>query len=104
MTEARLECRLDVFDDTERQRYGALRAAIKAGAQETRELPDGYAVRLTSDAALFRQAAEWIAFERRCCPFLDLGLDWSTADAVWVKLTGGLGVKAYLASTLGRAG
>lgn len=100
----RFECRLDVFDDAERKQYAALRSAMKAGARELQELPDGFAIRLTPDVTLFRQVAEWITLERRCCPFLELGLQWSTADAVSVTLTGGPGVKAYLAGALGRSG
>jgi hypothetical protein len=96
------DCLLDVFDDAERARYGALRAAMKAGTTGTHALPDGYAVRLKPDATLFQQAAEWITLERRCCPFLDLGLEWSAADAVSVRLTGGPDVKAYLAGTFDR--
>ena len=97
-----LECRLDVFDDAERARYGALRAAMKTGTTGMTDLPDGYAVRLKSDARLFQQAAEWITLDRRCCPFLDLGLEWSAVDAVSVRLTGGPDVKGYLAGVLGR--
>ena len=96
------ECRLDVFDDAERARYGALRAAMKTGTTGLTDLPDGFAVGLKPDATLFQQAAEWITLERRCCPFLDLGLEWSAVDAVSVRLRGGPDVKAYLARVLGR--
>jgi hypothetical protein len=99
MTDA-LECRLDVFDGPETLRYQALRAAIKTAVEEIRELTDGYAARLRPDQALFRQVAEWITLERRCCPFLGLGLSWSEDDAVWLSLTGGPGVKAFLARLL----
>jgi len=73
MTTTMFECRLD--DAGEWQRYGALRPAMKAAAGKIRELANGYAVRLATDAALFQQVAEWITLERRCCPFLALGLD-----------------------------
>lgn len=53
MSDMVLACRLDVFDVCERQRYQQPRTAMKAAAEETRELPDGYAIRLTSDAVLF---------------------------------------------------
>ncbi|MGH7323131.1 MAG: hypothetical protein ACREJ9_00605 [Candidatus Rokuibacteriota bacterium] len=43
MTDVQFECRLDVFDDAEKRRYAALRAAMKAAAR--------------------------ITLERRCCPF-----------------------------------
>ena len=50
MSDVAFACRLDVFDVSERQRYQEPRATMKAAVEETRELPDGYAVRLTSDA------------------------------------------------------
>jgi len=103
MSDVAFACRLDVFDVSERQRYQGLRATMKAAVEETRELPDGYAVRLTSDAGLFRQVAEWITLERRCCPFLALALDWSASDAIWLRVTGGPGVKESLAGRLAEA-
>ena len=48
MTTTTFECRLDVFESTERRRYAALRAAMKAAVTEIRELSNGYAARLTS--------------------------------------------------------
>jgi len=66
----------------------------------TRERPDGYAVRVPSDPALFLQVAEWITLERRSCPFLSFGPDWSESEAVWLRLTGGAAVKAFLAKRL----
>jgi hypothetical protein len=99
MTEA-FECRLDVFDGPEPLRYAAARQAVKTAVEEIRELADGYAARLRSDPALFVQAAEWIALERRCCPFLGLGLNWSEDNFVWLSLTGGPGVKEFLTGVL----
>lgn len=95
-----LACRLDAFDGPEKLRYQTLREELKAGVEEIRELADGYAARLRPDPALFRQVAEWITLERRCCPFLGLGLDWSEGGTVWLSLKGGPGVKRFLAGVL----
>ncbi len=100
MTDVGLACRLDVFEGAEKAQYETLRRAMRSGMQEARELSDGYAIRLTPDPVLFQQSAQWITLERRCCPFLTLGLEWSDGDRVWLKLTGGPGVKAFLASML----
>lgn len=74
---------------------------MKAAARERRELPDGYAIAFAADPQLFRDLAEWITLERRCCPFLTLGLEWSADDVVWLRLTGGPGVKEFLATAGG---
>ena len=103
MTTSPLQCHLNVFNADEQQRYAAVRAAMKRAARETRELPDGYAVRLLDDPIVFKDVAEWITLERRCCPFLSLGLTWSEDDAVWLSLTGGSEVKAFLAQRLSAA-
>ena len=94
-----LTCRLDVLEGPQTLRYQELRKAMK-GAGETRELPDGYAVRFPSDPTLFVQVAEWITLERLCCSFLAFGLDWSERDGVLLRLTGGPGVKAFLGAQL----
>ena len=96
-----LTCRLDVLEGPQTLRYQELRKAMK-GAGETRELPDGYAVRFPSDPTLFVQVAEWITLERRCCSFLAFGLDWSERDGVLLRLTGGPGVKRFLDTQLGQ--
>jgi hypothetical protein len=103
MSDMVFACRLDVFDRSEKQRYQELRTTLKAAVLESRELPDGYAMRLTADAGLFRQVAEWITLERRCCPFLALALEWSASDAVWLRVTGGPGVREFLAGSLAAA-
>jgi hypothetical protein len=95
-----LACRLDVFDAAERARYTALRRAMKAAAQERRELADGFAVRFAADPRLFRDVAEWITLARRCCPFLTLAVEWSAGDAVWLRATGEPGVKEFLATEI----
>lgn len=98
MTNA-LTCRLDALEGQQTLRYQELRKAMKS-AVETRELPDGYAVRFPSDPTLFVKVAEWITLERLCCSFLAFGLDWSERDGVLLRLTGGPGVKAFLGAQL----
>jgi hypothetical protein len=64
---------------------------------EVRETADGYAARLGADAALAREALEWILLERRCCPFLRLELAFDPeAEVMWLRFGGGPGVKAFL--------
>ena len=94
-----LTCRLDALEGPQTLRYQELRKAMKS-AGETRELPDGYAVRFPSDPTLFVKVAEWITLERLCCSFLAFGLDWSERDGVLLRLTGGPGVKAFLGTQL----
>jgi hypothetical protein len=73
---------------------------MRRHAQSREELSDGYAFRLPADPVLFQQAAEWVALERRCCPFVQFALEWKEDDTVWVRFTGAPGVKQFLAAEI----
>ena len=65
------------------------------------EIPRGYAFRFPDDRTLSRKLVEWVALERRCCPFLEfeilLGLE---GEPVILRLTGEDGVREFLAAEL----
>lgn len=92
-----LACRANALDQTQRKRQQELLGLMRKEAQERRDLPDGYAFRLSADPTLFQQAAEWISLERLCCPFLEFSLEWKQDETVWVRLTGGPGAKEFIA-------
>jgi DNA-binding transcriptional MerR regulator len=91
-----IACRANALDKTQRKRQQELLALVRRSAQVTRDLPDGFAIRLPSDATLFQQAAEWVGLERRRCPFVRFSLQWNQDDSVWIELTGAPGVKEVL--------
>ena len=99
-TEPPFACRANALDKTQRKRQQELIELVRRSAQETRELPDGFAFRLVSDPALFQRAAEWVSLERRCCPFVHFTLEWKEDDSVWVRFTGPAGVKPFLAAEI----
>ena len=89
-------CKLDTLTRAERARSAALRDELRAAMVERAELPDGWAYRL--DDASLPGVAEWIALERRCCPFFRFRLDVEgDGGPVWLRLTGD-GVKEFLAA------
>ena len=92
-----LACRANALDQTQRKRQQELLGLMREKAQEKRDLSNGYAFRLSADPLLFQQAAEWIGLERRCCPFVEFSLEWKQDETVWVRLTGGPGVKEFIA-------
>jgi hypothetical protein len=94
-------CRPKALGAEGRKRQQALLATVKESVKETRELADGYALRLPADPRLFRDLAEWVSLEHQCCAFLDFALEWKRDDSVWVKLTGGAGAKEALAAEMG---
>ena len=100
--EAVFMCRLDALDTAERARYRELRKQLHAGVQEVKELSNGYAFRLSADSSTILLAAEWITFERRCCPFFNFALDIeSEKQSLWLNVTGREGVKAFMQLEMG---
>jgi hypothetical protein len=95
--EPRFVCNLKAISAAERPRYNDLIKRIRAALRERRELATGYTFRLDSNAVTLTDAAEWIAMERLCCPFLTLQLSTAGSQADWVlTLTGPEGVKPLI--------
>lgn len=92
-----LACNLKALGAAERPRYDALMKRVRAAVRELRELRTGYALSLDEKAISLVEVAEWMAMERKCCPFLRLRLSTSGNDVDWhLDLTGPAGVKALL--------
>lgn len=90
-----IACNLNALDADQQRRRAALADALVARAATTRETADGYALEM--DAALLRDAAEWITLERLCCPFLRFELRFdSEMGSLRLSLGGGAGVKEFL--------
>lgn len=92
-----LACNLGAISSAERPRYSALAKRVKAALSDPRELPNGYAFTIRAAEVSLPELAEWINFERQCCPFLQFELQVSGQESVWrMRLTGAAGVKAIL--------
>jgi hypothetical protein len=86
----------------ERKRWLSLHEKLRVTRREVRELPDGYAYRYASDAGVIREIAEFITFERRCCPFFEFNVAIERdAGAIWMSLRGPEGVKEFIRSEFG---
>jgi type II secretory pathway component PulM len=98
-----LACDLDAISASDRPRYNDLRKMLAASAAGKRELPDGIAVQIATERMPLAQLAEWISFERKCCPFLEFRIDVAPASgSVWVSMTGRTGVKEFLSQAFAR--
>lgn len=70
--------------------------------EDLRELPNGYAFRLSNDPQLLLTAAQFVALERLCCPFFGFTLEIEReGGAVWLSLTGREGVKPFIIAEIG---
>ena len=97
-SESPLACDLDAISASDRPRYNELRKMLAASAIGKRDLPDGIAVKISTERMALAQLAEWISYERKCCPFFEFKIDVAPVSGpVWVSLTGRPGVKEFLA-------
>jgi hypothetical protein len=72
---------------------------IWSGAQEQRELPDGFEFRFPGTDEWAGKLAEFVRFERKCCRFLLFELVFEQDEGpIWLRLRGGPGVKAFIES------
>ena len=95
-------CSLTALTVEQRKRHAELRKALGESLKEVQELPDGYAFRLPDDAKTIVNAAEFITYEKLCCPFFKFNLEIeSSSQSVWLKLTGREGVKQFLKNEFG---
>jgi hypothetical protein len=98
-----LACDLGAIAASDRPRYNELRAMVGAAAAGKRELPDGVAIQISTDRMTLAQLAEWISFERKCCPFFEFKIDVAPESGpVWLSLTGRAGVKEFLSQAFAR--
>ncbi len=87
-----------------RAREQALQREVFAGLLAVRELADGYTLQFPGDAAWLDTLAEFIRFERECCPFFTFDLHLHCAPEhgpLWLSVRGPDGAKAFVAALLG---
>jgi hypothetical protein len=95
-------CNLGVMNPEERARYIALSRKLMSTREESRELDNGYAFKLTRQKISLTEIAEWISFERRCCPFFNLLIEAEPNDGpIWLRMTGATGIKQFILSEIG---
>jgi hypothetical protein len=100
--ESPFTCNVSGLDAAQRQRWEVLLMQLNDAKQEVRELPDGYAFRFPANSAMLKDVAEFITYERSCCPFFDFELAVEREGGpLWLRLKGRRGVKAFIKSEFG---
>ncbi len=93
-------CNSEAMDKKQRARYTILTKQLFASKREIRELPDGYAVDFSANSQIIKDAAEFLTYERLCCPFLNFEMSVNGED-LSLRLKGAEGVKDFLRAELG---
>jgi len=102
--ESRFACDRLALDPVARKRHiDELAPALAAADRSSRELPDGFEFEFPPDAATVQKVLEFAAGERLCCPFFDIVVRMERErGSVWLRLTGGEGVKQFIKADFAR--
>jgi hypothetical protein len=96
-----IACDMNAFDAEQRHRYQVVRTRVRTAITRVRELTHGFALELSADAELMAAAGEWIALERRCCPFFTFVLELpSGTQCAELRITGPEPAKELLRDAL----
>jgi len=88
-----------------REREASLLARLRSAVTAIEELPDGYAFTFEGDGKWLVLAAEVVAAERDCCPFLTFAVVAQPHHGpLMVRITGPQGSKEFLRTILGEPG
>lgn len=90
-------CDLKALAPEERKTHQKLSMGLGSAITARQELPDGYTFQIDSAKLAFADVAQWIAFEHRCCRFLQFRLELQGRDGrVSLSLQGAPGVKKFI--------
>jgi hypothetical protein len=90
-----IACRLSEAEQAIREEE--LARDIFSNCQEVIELADGYAFRFAGDGEWAAKLVEFIALERKCCPFFTFELVFEPQEGpIWLRLRGPEGVKDFV--------
>lgn len=102
VAETTFACNLKALSREERQRYGVLVQKLVAARGDIGETASGYDFTLKLDPLTFRELAEWVEMEARCCPFFTFNVELrGGASTAVLRLTGPKGVKAFIRDEFG---
>src|SRR5438309_9469827 len=97
-----IACNLPPFQPAERTKWRALLDRVSSSITETRELSNGYALRIDTTKTTLVEVAQWVTLERKCCPFFEFRLRIHGQDGtLWLDLTGPPKVKEFIRDDFG---
>jgi hypothetical protein len=99
-----LACSMTAIAPAERSLHVAAIEEVFSAVEEIRDLPEGYAFRLSGESAWVLKVAHFITKERLCCPFFGFSLQLEPEEgALWLSLTGREGIKPFILAEIGHA-
>src|SRR6266436_1230275 len=82
-------CNLKAFTPEQRAQWRKLIDQLMPAVVAARERNDGYSLQVDTKRISLVEVAQWVEFERKCCPFFDFQLDLHGEDGgLWLSLKG----------------
>jgi hypothetical protein len=98
-TDETIACLLSEREFAERSDF--LARELFPGVEAVEELADGYAYRFPGDAAWTANVLEFVAAERKCCPFFTFEVVFTPhGGPLWLRLRGSEAIKAFVRDRL----
>lgn len=95
--ESTFVCNMNALDAVQRERYKEIISKLNSERQSVKELNDGYGFRFKAESQLILDTAEFIVYERLCCPFFDFELAVEQdSNRLWLRLRGQEGIKDFI--------
>ena len=95
-----IACDMSALSAAERERYDGLRRKMTAAITHAASMRTEFRLRLDGSIAT-SEAAEWMALEHRCCPFLNLRMGLDGDGTRWIEIGGSEAIKAFVAGEFG---
>jgi hypothetical protein len=100
--EVPVACNWAALTAEQRERQRSLYRRLREDVREVRELDDGYAFRHSPDRVMLLTVAEFVAYERLCCPFFEFRVSVEPdGGPVWLRITGEGKAKQVLEAEMG---
>jgi hypothetical protein len=97
--ESVMVCALDALTPEQKIKTCVLLDELQEKRLEIKEFPDGYAFRYKLTGETFSNVAEFVGYERLCCPLFDFKVTVERdGGSFWLLLCGREGVKEFIAA------
>jgi hypothetical protein len=95
--ESSFVCNMNALNAVQLKRYNEILLKLNSERQSVKELKDGYGFCFKADSQLIQDVAEFIVYERLCCPFFDFELAVEQdSNRLWLRLRGQDGIKEFI--------
>ena len=94
-----IACDLTALDAVARRREQELLRRFPELVVAATPIEYGYDIELPSDTATMSEVGEFLALERRCCPFLRFQLTVDRADRARLRIDGPEGTREFIEAT-----